>query len=190
MYLRLSLSLSGQAVGRGLVGPGRGVGSPRRRRAASIAPLGSPLYYPPLPTPRMPLSISAPGYSLMSAGHCPDPIMPDIDSGFGLGVTTTHENQFQGSCIDVSVKEEKVAQKSLVWLRRSTFGCQCIPVSTLSWVRGWVVGEEHAESGTKDSTCKSAEPHAPASSLQPSGPPAFLFSCRTASYQPTIVACT
>ena len=37
-----SLSLSGQAVGSGLVGPGRGVGSPRRRRAASIAPLGSP----------------------------------------------------------------------------------------------------------------------------------------------------
>ena len=94
------------------------------------------------------------------------------------------------SCIDVSVKEEKVAQKSLVWLRRSTFGCQCIAVSTLSWVRGWVAGEEHADSGTKDSTCKSAEPHAPASSLPPSGPPAFLFSCRTASYQPTIVACT
>ena len=160
------------------------MGSPRRRRAASIAPLGSPLYYPPLPTPRMPLSISAPGYSLMSAGHCPDPIMPDIDGGFGSGVTTTHENQFQGSCIDTSVKEEKVAQKS-----RSTFGCQCTAMSTLSWVRG-SGGGEHAESRTKDSTCKSAEPHAPASSLQPSGPPAFLFSCRTASYQPTIVACT
>ena len=29
-------------MGSGLVGPGRGVGSPRRRRAASIAPLGSP----------------------------------------------------------------------------------------------------------------------------------------------------
>ena len=56
------------------------------------------------------------------------------------GVTTTHENQFQGSCIGVSVKEEKVAQKSLVWLRRSTFGCQCIAVSTLSWVRGCVGG--------------------------------------------------
>lgn len=134
--------------------------------------------------PRMPLPTSAPGYSLMSAGHCPDPIVPDIGGGFGSRATATQANQFQGSCIDASVKEEKVAQKSSIWLRRSTFSCQCTAMSTLSWVRGsgGRFEDKRPDMQVCGTTCPAAGP------LPPGGRPAFLFACSPRTNLPIVAA--
>ena len=155
MYLRLSLTLSGQAVGSGLVGPGRGVGSPRRRRAASIAPLGSPYTTILLPT-RVSLSPARPQATL----SCPLDTVQTQSCQILTAVSVRGLLRRMKTSSKVPALIPVSRGKSCTEERRSTFGCQCTAMSTLSWVRG-SGGGEHAESRTKDSTCKSMEPHAP-----------------------------
>ena len=89
------------------------------------------------------------------------------------------------------MKEEKVAQKSLVWLRRSTLACQCIAMSTLSWVRGREGGacsrveDKRLDMQVYGTTC-------PAGSLPPTVvcPHSFSHVCRALpSYNLTFLAC-